>query len=505
MSRRILFFATDPAERESIRADLAAKVEGFERLVVTNFDEAITAVQSEPVDAIVADHQMADTSGAKLLNWAAEHCPRAARLIMAESADREEVLRSVLAPHQFLPKPVTPEVLKGTIHSALLLGKAIPNEVLLTLAARIRVFPPLPSLYFRVLNELESPNFSPQTVSEILAKDLAMTTRLLQMINSGFYSLPGRITDLTEAVSLLGQEAVKSLVIAIQVFLEYEHLKPLYFSISQLWQHSTAVAHGARLITQMETGDRDRAEEAYTAGLLHDIGKLVLANNFEAEYNKVQTAACDSGQPLWEVEAEEFGVSHAELGAFILGRWGMPVALLEAAALHHQPDRCSSRDFSAVTAVHIANALEHELRGPQNGNGLSVIDQPYIESLGLLDRIDRWKECLHDRKILSKDKTNRKPECKGAAVPAPSGEPARTVSQTKTWLATAGAVVIITSLGSFLTNRWAGQEANPVHAKSPPGAVESNEAVSTPSAPTATGETGLVPPPTNSVLQPTEL
>ena len=469
MHKRILFFATDPAERESV-GSLTAIGEGWENSLVDTFDEAVAAIQARPPHAIVVDHQAKNPSSAKLLNWAAEHCPRAVRLLLAESAEREQILRTVIASHQFLAKPVTADVLKGTIQSTLLLDGELPNEVLLTLASRIRVFPPLPSLYFRVLSELKSPDFSAETVGEIVAKDLAMTTRLLQVINSGFYSLPRRITDLTEAVSLLGQESVKSLIIGIHLFLEHEHLKPLYFSISQLWRHSTAVARGAWLIAQMETGNADLTEEAYTAGLLHDIGKLVLANNFEGQYNKVQKAARDSHRPLWEAETGEFGVSHAELGAFIMGRWGMPVALLEATALHHRPSRSGSREFSALTAVHIANALEYELRSPQEGNTPSTLDQSYVESLGLANSIDGWRECLREGKIPSgKRLAAAGAHDRGASLAKSQNiQPARSRPQTKMWLATATAVGVMASLGWFIGSRWPSEESIPARAKPRP-------------------------------------
>jgi putative nucleotidyltransferase with HDIG domain len=491
MPKRILFLATDPVERENIRSELAASEAGWEKLLAGTFDEAVAAIQARPVDAIVAYYQPADPSGPKLLNWAAERLPRLPRLILAEPVEREEILRVVLASHQFLPKPVTPEVLKGTVESAWLLDGAMPSEVLLTLASRIRVFPPLPSLYFRVLNELKSPDFSPQAVGEIVSKDLAMTTRLLQVINSGFYSLPRRITDLTEAVSLLGQETVKSLIIGIHLFLEHEHLKPLYFSISQLWRHSTAVARSAWLVAQMETGHAERTEEAYTAGLLHDIGKLVLANNFEAQYNKVQKAVRDSRRPLWEVETEEFGVSHAELGAFIMGRWGMPIGLLEATALHHQPGRSVRREFSALTAVHAANALEYELRGQAEGNVASELDHAYIESLGLADRIDRWRECVRSGKVPVEGKRGSKPAAAPAIVPAPAlaqaTQPAGT-DRNRKWLMAAAATATVALLGWYLRSP-SSDRSLPARAKAPANELTNSAPAATNPAPPAVEKT----------------
>ena len=500
MSKRILFFASDAVEREAIRTELCADEEGWEKCMTSTFDEAVAALEPDTFDAIVVAHHE-DKSSAKLLNWAAKHHPKVARLIVADSEEREDVLRVVLATHQFLAKPVTPAVLAGTIESALLLSGSLPNEVLLTLAASIKVFPPMPSLYYKVMAELKSPDYSAQTVAEILAKDLAMTTRLLQVINSGLYGLPRQITDLAEVVNLLGHEAVKSLVIGIHVFLQHDHIKPLYFSISQIWQHSTAVAAGARLITQMETGSPERAAEAYTAGLLHDIGKLVLANNFEAQYNTVQKAARDLHQPLWEAEVKEFGVSHAELGAFILGRWGMPMALLEATAWHHQPGRSASQEFTALTAVHIANALEHELHGSKDSGSPSTLDLFHIEALGLTHRIDAWKECLRNGKPQPQGKPIPKQSPEAAASAAAPVAPertapartARTASATNRWLAAAAGAAVIGTLGWYFRDEWAGRKTSPKPADFRTIAREPSDETNLPPAAGATVETNKTP------------
>ena len=139
LCKRILFLAIDPAERESIQTDPLVGEADWDKIVVETLDEAVAAIQARPVDAIVADHRTKDPSTTKLLNWAAEHCPKAVRLILAEPEEREPLLRTLRAPHHFLPKPITPQILTGTIQSAFLLDAALPNEVLLTLASHIRM------------------------------------------------------------------------------------------------------------------------------------------------------------------------------------------------------------------------------------------------------------------------------------------------------------------------------------------------------------------------------
>lgn len=469
MTKRIVVLNTGPKDQENACDGLAGAGGEWKTIVAGSPEEAMTVILQASVEAIVIEHRKGDAAGARLFDWALEHFPEVARVLIAEQSEREDALRAVRVSHQFLPRPVTPEILKGTIQSSRLLEAAMPNEVLFALAERIKMFPPLPSLYLRVLNELGSPNYSSQTVAEIVSRDLAMTTRLLQVINSGFYGLPRRITDLTEAVNLLGQETVKTLVLGIQMFLDHEHIKPLYFSIHQLWQHSNSVAHSARLVAQMETGNKELADEAYTAGLLHDLGKLVLANNFEAQYNKVQQIARDTRRPFWEVETEEFGVSHAELGAFILGRWGMPAEFLEATAFHHRPGWRGGLEFSALTAVHVANAIEHELRTPQHGLVSSQIDLPYIDSLGLMKRVEAWKDCLREGKLPAQRKSSPSASRTSGPAPDPRARRAETGSRTKIACAVVGAVGLLAALGFTFWNRGGGEKPASVRAKSRPG------------------------------------
>jgi hypothetical protein len=182
----------------------------------------------------------------------------------------------------------------------------------------------------------------------------------------------------------------------------------------------------------------------------------------------------------------------------------MPVTLLEAVALHHQPDRCGRSNFSALTAVHAANAFEHELRGPKNGDTASTLDLPYIDSLGLMERIDEWKQCLREGKLPSQQGRSPTPPGEDTLIPTSSVD--RTGRQ-KRWLATAGAVAIIASLGLWLGNRWHVQESLPARAKSQPGDAGSNEAASSNivvTTPDVVRETNAASLPPNGALPPAE-
>lgn len=480
MSKRILFFAVAAAEREVVQAEFCRPQEGWEKCVAGDFDEAIALVAAKPVDAIVVDCGP-DDAGVKLLNWATEHHPKIARVLMAEAAEHEGALRVLRGPHQFLAKPVTPEVIVGTVESMMLLNSLIPNEVLLTLASRIKSLPPMPSLYFQIVARLKSPDCSAQSVAEILTKDMAMTTRLLQVVNSGGFGLSRRVTEMTEVVNLLGLEEIKSLVLGVHLFETHERIKPLYFSISQVWRHSTAVAVAARTICRMETGDEDLANEAYLAGLLHDLGKLVLQNNLEAQYNEVQRKAKTDGRRLWEVEAGEFGVSHAEIGGYVMGRWGMPMPLIDAVSLHHQPGRSPGQNFSALAAVHVANALVHERDMDAEPPEL---DQMFLESLGCGRKLDAWREAIRvgasGAGESNTSPSNTSPASRTDFTPsratsslADNGDarPSR-----RRWVAAACAAAVAILLGGLVFHLVATRHPLPVRAKTPADPVDTRPA-----------------------------
>lgn len=473
MSKRILFFAVADAEREVVSAELCRPQEGWEKSVSASFDEAIALVQAEPFDAIVVDRGPGD-AGLNLLNWATEHHPKIARVLMADAAEHEAVLRVLRGPHQFLAKPVTPEVVVGTVESMMLLNSLIPNEVLLTLASRIKSLPPMPSLYLQIVARLKSPDCPAESIAEILTKDMAMTTRLLQVVNSGGFGVSRRVTEMTEVVNLLGLEEIKSLVLGVHLFETHERIKPLYFSISQVWRHSTAVAAAARTICRMETGNEELANEAYLAGLLHDLGKLVLQNNFEAQYNDVLKRAKSGGRRLWEVEAEEFGVSHAEIGGYVLGRWGMPMPLIDAVSLHHQPGRSPGQEFSALAAVHIANALVHER---DKDGEQPEIDQLFLESLGCGKKMDAWREAIRVGASGAGESSSKSPARNESMSSRPTSSPAGRCDgrpSQRRWVVAACAAAGAIILGGLVFHLVASRHPLPVRAKTPADPVEAH-------------------------------
>ena len=296
-----------------------------------------------------------------------------------------------LGSHHFLQKPLDAQTLASALSRADAINQYVRNDRIQSLVSRMRTLPSRPSLYLEVMRELRSPTASAATVGELVEKDLAISTKLIQVVNSAFYGLAQQVTDPAVGVLLLGLETTASLVLSIEAFARFDKVKPIYFSMDKVWKHSQSVAASAKKIAELLSNDQDVARNAFTAGLLHDIGKLALALNFEEQYQGALKLAEKQKLAAFEVEAQVFGETHAETGAYLLSVWGLPLPIVEAVARHHNPARSMDKVFSASTALHIAEQLEYSEDPARRGSRDIIVDFDYPPALQISGRIEELK------------------------------------------------------------------------------------------------------------------
>jgi putative nucleotidyltransferase with HDIG domain len=215
--------------------------------------------------------------------------------------------------------------------------------------------PSVPSLYLEMAEELQSPEPSIQKVGQIIARDPGMTAKILQLANSAFFGLRRRLSNPADAVAYLGLDHVQHLFLAVHAFSQFTPPPTTSFSIELLWEHSVATAALAKSIAKQEEASKDIIEDAFTAGLLHDIGKLMLACRLSRSHAEAAYRAKMRGIPLWVAEHEVLSATHAEVGAYLLGLWGLPDGVVESVAYHHCPVNCANNSFCALTALHAAD------------------------------------------------------------------------------------------------------------------------------------------------------
>ena len=390
--RNILFVDDDPIMRELFSTVLLTETERWDVTIAESGEAALPFLDRVFFDVVVSDMRMPGMDGIALIREVKRRSPRTARIILSGVVDQKEIAESLRDTHQFMPKPFRPKALKASLARISGLDAYLQDEKIRSIVSQLDTLPSFPSLYFEIMQELDALDPSLEKVAAIVAKDPGMTVKLLQIVNAASLGLARRFTSPVEAVQQLGIAAVQSLALSAHVFTCFESRPFKGFSITELWDHGANTARIARKILEIERADTVLAEEAYTAGMLHDIGKLMLANNLPEPFQRVLDLSQKGKRPFLDVEQEVFGANHAGVGAYLLGLWGLPITIVEAVAFHHQPSRSEARTIGPLTAVHVANVLEHEFCQTKIPGCEPQFDLEYIESLGLNDRVNVWRE-----------------------------------------------------------------------------------------------------------------
>ena len=391
MKTQILFVDDDTLILQGLNRMLRPMRDTWEMTFVENGFEALAQMAKKPFDVVVSDMRMQEMSGAELLDKIKKKYPQAVRIILSGQSEKEEILKSVKSTHQYLSKPCDPGALKTTINRAVTLRDLLRNDRLQRIISGMDSLPSIPSLYIEVVEQLQSPECSIRRVGKTIAKDLGMTTKILQLVNSAFFGIPRHISDTTEAISLLGLDTVKALILTIGIFSKFELSATFHFEIEQLLEHSIRTGAIAKELALKENFPKHLTDETFMAGVLHDAGKLVLAANMPDQYNEVLERA--GSQKISHVEAEQqvLGVTHSAVGAYFVGLWGLSDTTVETIAFHHSPMDCPAAGLLPLTIVHVANGLEHygNLSASME-TPIPNIDYRYLDKLGLTERMPLW-------------------------------------------------------------------------------------------------------------------
>ncbi len=421
MKTRILFIDDEIDCLDQIKASLARKADQWTLEFSNNPEQALESIKSNPPAIVICDYHMPQMEGTELLKAVEEAESTTQRFIMADGDEKELLNEGIGSTFHFLPKPCPADTLIGEIQRTLALDTWLGNEKIKSIVAKLDEFPSLPPMYLKVINALNSSNASAENVGQAVSGDLAISAKLLQVVNSSYYGIEEKVSDIVQAVSILGLETVKNLVLAIQVFGKLGRTSDQQALADQLWHHSMSVATAAKRIAQYEKQDQHSAEEAYTAGLFHDVGKLVLINAVPEEFDKARAKAREENRPLWETENEVIGCNHAEVGAYLLGRWGLPVMIVESAALHHEPINSFGSSFSTLAAVHSANALVWERHPGEEPHPDAKIDEGFLEEIGHINSVDAWKEVVAGKLTEKPARDPQKESASGSPDEATSG------------------------------------------------------------------------------------
>lgn len=391
---KILFVDDEPAMVRVLKMGMRSMAGEWDMQFAEGGEAGLALVMQEHFDVVVTDMRMAGINGAQLLNHVLRHNPETVRIILSGYADLSEVVSCVGLTHQFLTKPCSLDDLKSCLRKVTGIKQQLGHEKLRELTGGMASLPGIPELYLEIADALQSPLTSSDRIAEIASKDPALSAKLLQISNSAFFGFSRKVFSVAEAVQMLGISVIHSLAMAVPLFTAFDRKKCPGFHIEQVWEHSAAVAAIGRRIYNEHLDDSHRAEQAFAAGILHDIGKLILAEKLPAQYIAILAESKAAGRPLHHVERQHLNATHAEVGAYLLALWGLPVPLVEAVACHHAPRRCGSSTLCLAGVIHIADALEHS-QSPHPGDVPNPVDLEYLKQTGLDTHYESWRVDLN--------------------------------------------------------------------------------------------------------------
>ena len=391
MKRRILFLVKNPADVPNF-SDFRLE---WEVNIALNSENALQALLRDPFEAVIFEANFSGQLDLSFLAAASARAPQVSRLLLCDLADIKSVKNDGTV-QQFLVRPTAAEAVISAALRARLLNNWMSDPALKQLFVQMRKLPSIPAIYFRLLELMKSPDTDMDDIGKAIANDPGLTVRVLQMANSPFLGLGRSISNAAEAVGFLGIERTKSLVLLAQAFSMGAEAQQAAFPVDKLWRHSLLTGDFARRIARTEMREARIAEESYTGGVLHDVGKLMLAANLPKEYGSVLRRSQNENRSVDAIEREVLGSTHAELGACALTVWGLPAGIVEAIAYHHQPDKNPSKMFSPTVAVHAANAIAHELHAEPGEPSAGKLDKYHLDDLGFAKRTDSWRELCRE-------------------------------------------------------------------------------------------------------------
>ncbi len=356
--------------------------------------EALKILEQQPFDIVVSDMSMPGMSGAKFLDIVHELYPRAMRMVLSGRSSRDQGLSTVGSAHQYFMKPGDVMTISKRLRGVLSLREMLPAEGLGPIIAKVDTLPSAPDIYRELEEEVNRPDTSAEAIGRIIEKDVAMSAKTLQLVNSAFFGLREHVSRPAQAAALLGTSLLKSLVLAVHVFSSVSKTDPRSAFVKKLWAHSLNTGMAVREIALMEKAGQEAVEEAYIAGLFHDIGKLIIAMNLPDAHDHIERMIAEKNMLNTLAEREALGATHSEIGAYLLALWGFSNAVVEAAVFHGAPrDNGKTDGFPILAAVHVANVLDHEASDSKNV-AHAVLDTAWLDKSGLAEKPSAWRAAL---------------------------------------------------------------------------------------------------------------
>lgn len=379
---RVLFVDDEPNVLQGLRRMLRGRAGEWQMAFAAGGEQALALLEEQPFDVVVSDMRMPGIDGPQLLAQVRRQWPATVRMVLSGHSDQEATMRLSHEAHQYLRKPCDADVLVQTIGRSLRLRSLLADPRLVATVSEVDSLPALPDTYSRITEALRDPERSLREIGTFVESDVGLSAKLLQLVNSAFFGAPRQVATPADAAVLLGVEVLAAVVLGTKLFDTDAGDAGLDAHLRRLWQQSVSSAALARRIA-IDLGNGPRSgDQAFVAGLLHDIGDLVLLGHEPRCYLDFRRVAPDWSQGGLDEETKRFGAHHGEIGAYLLGLWSFADDVVEAVAFHHSPSQAPAPPALPLVALNIAIGLTEP--GAQPDSGL-------VQDFALMNRLEEWR------------------------------------------------------------------------------------------------------------------
>lgn len=391
--KNILFVDDNENVLSGIQRQLRPYREQWQLFFAKSGPQALELMNRQAIDLIVSDMLMPEMRGDELLKIVCDRHPGAVRMILSGYADEETLKSGLEVAHQYLSKPCSAEILREAISQIFKIQVCVNNPLIIDGMGDPNQLPSLPRIYHELNTAIANDKTTIGDIAEIFARDMVLSAKLLQLINSPYFGLHRVISSLTDAINMIGIKKLKNLVLSVHVKTAFPVKNAeMEGYMEYLWLDAGRVSELARQIAVSENQQDDRPDQAFLGGLLHNLGLLIFLSQGGEKLKALMEQVKNTDIPAPELETAIFGYTRSEAAAYVLSLWKIPPRIIEAILLQNKPNESDYDGVNALTAVHVAGSLlkPSVMLGCDRLFEMDL-DTAYLQRIGKLERLPHWQ------------------------------------------------------------------------------------------------------------------
>lgn len=352
--------------------------------------EAMGVLENNTIDVLITDYNMPILDGLKLTEYVEKNFPQTVRVIVSGCMEHEFFVESMKHAHRFISKPTSLQSVLNVLESITIIHDFLHNSSINRELFNLTSIPTLPDVYTRVCVAMEKEeDFSLREIGDIIMTDVAMSTNILKFINSSFFHIDHTVTRIDQAVTLLGGDILKMLILreTIKRFVSGDENN----IVERIFKHSSIVANIIKAILIYEKQNQDICDLGYTVGFLHDVGRLIMNHSFAKKYGLVAQRSAAGDIEIEDLEEEVIGITHSTLAAYVFTLWGMSPAIVQPVLCHHKGSESYNENKLILAALNFANAYEYIYVGSDVLYFSKHLESHCISVLGYEKKLETWK------------------------------------------------------------------------------------------------------------------